>query len=34
VIVTTADPGTLEAARRREAAVWRIHDGQLVREGS
>ncbi len=34
VIVTTADPGTLEAARRRDAAVWRIHDGQLVREGS
>ena len=34
VIVTTADPGTLEAARRREAAVWRIHDGKLVREGS
>jgi DNA replication and repair protein RecF len=34
VIVTTADPGTLEAARKREAAVWRIHDGQLVREGS
>jgi DNA replication and repair protein RecF len=34
VIVTTADPGTLEAARRREAAVWRIHDGQLMREGS
>jgi DNA replication and repair protein RecF len=33
VIVTTADPGTLEAARRRDAAVWRIDDGQLVREG-
>jgi DNA replication and repair protein RecF len=33
VIVTTADPGTLEAARNRDAAVWRIHDGQLVREG-
>jgi DNA replication and repair protein RecF len=32
VIVTTADPGTLEAARRREASVWRILDGQLVRE--
>ena len=33
VIVTTADPGTLEGARRREAAVWRISDGSLVREG-
>ncbi len=32
VIVTTADPGTLEAARRRMAAVWRIHDGMLERE--
>jgi recombinational DNA repair ATPase RecF len=32
VIVTTADPGTLDAARRRSAAVWRILDGQLVRE--
>ena len=32
VIVTTADPGTLEGARRREAAVWRIADGSLVRE--
>jgi DNA replication and repair protein RecF len=32
VIVTTADPGTLEAARRRDAAVWRILDGRLVRE--
>jgi DNA replication and repair protein RecF len=32
VIVTTADPGTLEAARRREAAVWRIRDGALERE--
>jgi DNA replication and repair protein RecF len=32
VIVTTADPGTLEGARRREAAVWRIVDGGLVRE--
>ena len=29
VIVTTADPGTLEAARRREAAIWRIRDGRL-----
>ena len=33
VIVTTADPGTLEGARRRDAAVWRIDDGRLVREG-
>ena len=33
VIVTTADPGTLEGARRRDAAVWRIADGSLVREG-
>ncbi len=32
VIVTTADPGTLEGARRREAAVWRIEDGALVPE--
>jgi DNA replication and repair protein RecF len=32
VIVTTADPGTLEAARRRDASVWRIADGQLRRE--
>ena len=32
VIVTTADPGTLEGARRRDAAVWRITDGSLVRE--
>ena len=32
VIVTTADPGTLEAARRREASVWRINDGRLERE--
>jgi DNA replication and repair protein RecF len=31
VIVTTADPGTLEAAHRRGAAVWRIHDGRLER---
>ena len=34
VIVTTADPGTLEAARRRAAAVWRIRDGGLEREAS
>ena len=32
VIVTTADPGTLEAARRRDASVWRIEDGSLLRE--
>ncbi len=32
VIVTTADPGTLDAARDRGAAVWRIADGQLERE--
>jgi len=32
VIVTTADPGTLEGARRRGADVWRITAGQLVRE--
>ncbi len=32
VIVTTADPGTLEAARRRDAAVWRIVDGRLDRD--
>jgi DNA replication and repair protein RecF len=32
VIVTTADPGTLEGARRRGADVWRIAGGQLVRE--
>lgn len=32
VIVTTADPGTLEAARRRDAAVWRIASGRLERE--
>jgi hypothetical protein len=31
-IVTTADPGTLGAARRRAAAVWRIGEGNLVRE--
>jgi DNA replication and repair protein RecF len=30
VIVTTADPATLEGARRRSAAVWRIADGALV----
>jgi DNA replication and repair protein RecF len=34
VIVTTADPGTLEAARRRDAAVWRIVDGRVLRENS
>jgi DNA replication and repair protein RecF len=28
-IVTTADPGTLDAAREREAAIWRIVDGRL-----
>jgi DNA replication and repair protein RecF len=28
-IVTTADPGTLEAARRRDAAIWGIVDGRL-----
>ena len=33
VIVTTADPGTLEGARQRDAAVWRIADGSLEREG-
>ncbi|HSK93132.1 MAG TPA: DNA replication and repair protein RecF [Candidatus Angelobacter sp.] len=32
VIVTTADPGTLAAARARGAAVWRIADGRLERE--
>ena len=32
VIVTTADPSTLDAARRERAAVWRIVNGQLVRE--
>jgi DNA replication and repair protein RecF len=32
VIVTTADPGTLDAARRGNAAVWRIRDGRLVRD--
>ena len=32
VIVTTADPGTLEAARERHAAVWRIRDGRLEPE--
>ena len=34
VIVTTADPGTLEAARRQDASVWRIADGRLLREAS
>jgi DNA replication and repair protein RecF len=28
-IVTTADPGTLEAARRGSAAIWHITDGRL-----
>ena len=32
VIVTTADPGTLHAARGRDASVWRILDGRLERE--
>jgi DNA replication and repair protein RecF len=32
VIVTTADPGTLEAARRQDASVWRIVNGRLLRE--
>jgi DNA replication and repair protein RecF len=32
VIVTTADPGTLEAARIHDAAVWRIVDGRLERD--
>ena len=32
VIVTTADPGTLEAARRRQASVWRIDGGRVARE--
>ena len=32
VIVTTADPGTLDAARGRGASVWRITDGSLERE--
>ncbi|MGH2418224.1 MAG: hypothetical protein ACRDFY_07805, partial [Candidatus Limnocylindria bacterium] len=32
VIVTTADPGTFEGTRRREAAVWRIVGGILRRE--
>jgi DNA replication and repair protein RecF len=32
VIVTTADPGTLDAARARGASVWRIRDGTLERE--
>ncbi len=32
VIVTTADPGTLEAARPRGAAVWRIVEGRLEQE--
>ncbi len=32
VIVTTADPGTLRAARDRDAAVWRISQGRLEPE--
>ena len=32
VIVTTADPGTLDAARGRGASVWRIRGGTLERE--
>jgi DNA replication and repair protein RecF len=32
VIVTTADPATLEGARRRYASVWRIELGRVVRE--
>jgi len=32
VIVTTADPGTLEASRPGAAAVWRIVDGALERD--
>jgi DNA replication and repair protein RecF len=32
VIVTTADPGTLDAARSRGATVWRILDGRLEQE--
>lgn len=31
-IVTTADPGTLDATRRRDAAIWRIVDGRLEPE--
>lgn len=33
VIVTTADPATLEGARRRNAAVWTIVDGGLRQGG-
>jgi DNA replication and repair protein RecF len=32
VIVTTADPGTLDAARSRSATIWRIADGRLEPE--
>jgi DNA replication and repair protein RecF len=32
VIVTTADPATLEGARDRHAAIWRIVDGRLEPE--
>ena len=31
-IVTTADPGTLDAARERDAAIWRIVEGRLEPE--
>ena len=34
MIVTTADPGTLEAARRRDASVWRIEDGSAAAGGA
>ena len=34
VIVTTADPGTLEGARGRGAAIWRIVDGRLEAEAA
>ena len=32
VIVTTADPATLEGARRRQASVWRIEGGSVALE--
>lgn len=32
VLVTTADPGTLAAARARGGAIWRIVEGRLERE--
>ena len=31
-IVTTADPGALDATRNRDAAIWRIVDGRLEPE--